>query len=83
MTKIQSCQHNYKMLKSKEEDYPDYKQSIRAGMKEAIVHPLPSITTEIHNVPIPIPGPDEVIIKVEVAGSNVKGLRLLSIAERR
>jgi NADPH:quinone reductase len=43
-------------------------------MKEVIVHPLPSITAEIHDIPIPTPGPDQVIIKVEVAGSNVKGL---------
>jgi NADPH:quinone reductase len=42
-------------------------------MKEVIVHPLPELTTEIHDVPIPVPEPDQVIIKVAVAGSNVKG----------
>jgi NADPH:quinone reductase-like Zn-dependent oxidoreductase len=42
-------------------------------MKEVIVHPLPEITTEIHDAPIPVPEPDQVIIKVAVAGSNVKG----------
>ena len=42
-------------------------------MKEVIVHPLPTLTTEIHDVPIPIPEVDQVIIKVAVAGSNVKG----------
>jgi hypothetical protein len=54
------------------------KESTQAIVKEAIVHPLPSITTEIRDGPIPTPGPDEVIIKVEVAGSNVKGLCLIS-----
>lgn len=42
-------------------------------MLEVIVHPLPDLTTEIVNSPIPIPGPDEVLVKVEVASSNVKG----------
>jgi NADPH2:quinone reductase len=42
-------------------------------MKEAVVHPLPEISVEIHDVPIPSPSPDQVVIKVEVAGSNVKG----------
>jgi NADPH2:quinone reductase len=42
-------------------------------MKEAIVHPLPTISVEIRDVPIPSPGPDQVVIRVEVAGSNVKG----------
>lgn len=42
-------------------------------MLEVIVHPLPELTTEIREAPIPIPGPDEVVIKVAVAGSNVKG----------
>jgi NADPH2:quinone reductase len=42
-------------------------------MKEVIVHPLPTVTTEIHDVPIPVPEPNQVIIKVAVAGSNVKG----------
>lgn len=51
-------------------------------MKEAIVHPLPSITTEIRDAPIPTPGPDEVIIKVEVAGSNVKGFCLIPSVEK-
>lgn len=42
-------------------------------MKEVIVHPLPTLTAEIHDVPIPAPESDQVIIKVAVAGSNVKG----------
>jgi NADPH:quinone reductase len=42
-------------------------------MKEVIVHPLPTITTEIRDVPIPTPESDQVIIKVAAAGSNVKG----------
>ncbi|TVY34197.1 Trans-enoyl reductase [Lachnellula subtilissima] len=41
-------------------------------MKEVIVHPTPELWTEIHEVPIPEPGPKEVVIKVIVAGSNVK-----------
>ncbi|TVY12901.1 Trans-enoyl reductase fsr4 [Lachnellula arida] len=41
-------------------------------MKEVIVHPTPELWTELHNVPIPEPGPKEVVIKVVVAGSNVK-----------
>lgn len=44
-------------------------------MKEVIVHPLPTLTTEIREVTTPIPAPDEVIVKVIVAGSNVKGIR--------
>ncbi|MCJ1385004.1 hypothetical protein MMC17_008122 [Xylographa soralifera] len=41
-------------------------------MKEVIVHPNPTLTTEIHDVPIPTPKDDEIVIKVVVAGSNVK-----------
>ena len=41
-------------------------------MLEAIVHPFPEIHVTIHDVPIPVPGPDQVLIKVSVAGSNVK-----------
>ncbi|KAK9482827.1 chaperonin 10-like protein [Lipomyces starkeyi] len=41
-------------------------------MKEVIVHPLPSLRTEIRDVPIPVPADDEIVIKVVVAGSNVK-----------
>ena len=44
-------------------------------MKEVIVHPLPELTTTIHEVPIPTPGDDEVVIRVVVAASNVKGHR--------
>jgi hypothetical protein len=47
-------------------------------MKEVIVHPLPTLTTEIHDAPIPIPESDQVIIKVVVAGSNVKGKSIRS-----
>jgi NADPH2:quinone reductase len=43
-------------------------------MKEVIVHVSSEATTEIHEIPIPVPGPDEVVIKVIVAGSNPKGL---------
>jgi NADPH:quinone reductase-like Zn-dependent oxidoreductase len=42
-------------------------------MREVIVHPLPEITTEIREVDIPTPAPDQVVIRVVVAGSNVKG----------
>lgn len=45
-------------------------------MLEVIVHPLPELTTEIVESPVPVPGPDEVLVKVEVAGSNVKGIFL-------
>ncbi|KAJ8071605.1 hypothetical protein OCU04_001928 [Sclerotinia nivalis] len=41
-------------------------------MKAVIVHPSPDIWTEITEVAIPQPGPDEIVIKVIVAGSNVK-----------
>lgn len=41
-------------------------------MKEVVVHPSPEIWTEITEVPVPQPGPNEVVIKVMVAGSNVK-----------
>jgi NADPH:quinone reductase len=43
-------------------------------MKEIIVHPLPSLTTQVHDIPIPTPADDELLIKVVVAGSNVKGI---------
>jgi hypothetical protein len=43
-------------------------------MKEVIVHVSSEVTTEIHEIPIPVPGPDEVVLKVIVAGSNPKGL---------
>lgn len=39
-----------------------------------IVHPKPDIWTELHDVPVPLPRIDEIVIKVVVAGSNVKGL---------
>ncbi|TGO73754.1 hypothetical protein BELL_0334g00050 [Botrytis elliptica] len=41
-------------------------------MREIIVHPSPEILTEITEVEIPQPGPDDVVIKVIVAGSNFK-----------
>jgi Zn-dependent alcohol dehydrogenase len=41
-------------------------------MKEIIVHPLPELHTTIHEVNVPTPGPDEIIVRVVVAGSNVK-----------
>jgi len=41
-------------------------------MKEVIVHPFTSLWTDLRDVPIPTPAPDQVIIKVAVAGSNVK-----------
>jgi len=43
-------------------------------MREVVVHPLPEITTEIREVDIPTPAPDQVVICVVVAGSNVKGM---------
>ena len=47
--------------------------TIHITMKEVIVHPLPSLTTELHDIPIPTPADNELIVKVVVAGSNVKG----------
>ena len=41
-------------------------------MLEAVIHPLPTITSTIHSIPIPEPGPPELLIKVVAAGSNVK-----------
>jgi NADPH:quinone reductase-like Zn-dependent oxidoreductase len=41
-----------------------------ASMKEAIVAKGPKVT--IKDVPIPEPGPDQVVIKVVVSGSNPK-----------
>ena len=43
-------------------------------MKEVVVHPLPELRTEIREVEIPRPGRDEIVVRVVVAGSNVKGL---------
>jgi NADPH2:quinone reductase len=41
-------------------------------MKEVVIHPLPTLRGEIRDVSIPIPAHDQVVIKVAVAGSNVK-----------
>ena len=41
-------------------------------MIEAIIHPLPIITSTLQYVSVPIPGPDEVLVKVVAAGSNPK-----------
>ncbi|TGO56293.1 hypothetical protein BOTNAR_0226g00050 [Botryotinia narcissicola] len=41
-------------------------------MREVVDHPSPEIWTEITVVEIPQPGPDGIVIKVIVAGSNVK-----------
>ncbi|RDW91029.1 hypothetical protein BP5796_02194 [Coleophoma crateriformis] len=41
-------------------------------MREAIVSLSPSLSTEIHEVEIPVPQSNEIVIKVMVAGSNVK-----------
>ncbi|KAJ8100005.1 chaperonin 10-like protein [Lipomyces tetrasporus] len=41
-------------------------------MKEVIVYGHPSIRSEIIDSQIPVPGPDEVLIKVVVSGSNPK-----------
>lgn len=46
-------------------------------MREVIVHPTPDISATVHDVPIPTPGPNEVVVKVYVAGSNVKGMGFL------
>lgn len=44
-------------------------------MKEVIVHSaLPVVTTSVHDIPIPEPKDDEILIKVIVAGSNQKGM---------
>lgn len=53
-------------------------KKLKIGMKEVIVHPTPELWTEIHEVPIPEPGPNEVVVKVIVAGSNPKGDTLSS-----
>ncbi|KAM0176621.1 hypothetical protein ACHAPF_004766 [Botrytis cinerea] len=52
-------------------------------MREVIVHPSPEIWTEITEVEIPQPGPDDVVIKVVVAGSNVKGKHTFSTCTRK
>lgn len=43
-------------------------------MKEVVVHPTPDLWTEIHDIPIPEPASEEIVIRVVVAGSNVKGM---------
>jgi NADPH:quinone reductase-like Zn-dependent oxidoreductase len=47
-------------------------------MKEVIVHSTTEVWSEIHDIPIPMPRPDEVVIKVIVAGSNPKGLFIVT-----
>jgi hypothetical protein len=49
-------------------------ERLQANMKEVIVHPTPTLHTTIHDVPVPSPGPNELIVKVIVAGTNPKGL---------
>jgi hypothetical protein len=47
-------------------------------MKEVIVAATAAnVTTVIQDAPIPVPKEDEILIKVVVAASNVKGLVLL------
>ncbi|KAF7901241.1 hypothetical protein EAF00_003462 [Botryotinia globosa] len=47
-------------------------------MREVVDHPSPEIWTEIIEVEIPQPGSGDIVIKVIVAGSNVKDRYLLS-----
>lgn len=43
-------------------------------MKEVVVLPTrPLVTTETHDVPVPRPAKDQVLIRVVVAASNPKG----------
>jgi hypothetical protein len=43
-------------------------------MKEVIVSPtLPEVSAAIHDVPIPAPKENELLVKVVVACSNAKG----------
>jgi NADPH2:quinone reductase len=49
-------------------------QIYRITMKEAICRLGPRV--EIHDVPIPTPGPDEVLTKVVVSGSNPKDWKM-------
>ena len=48
-------------------------------MKEIRVYTnnIRGLKTHIHDVPIPMPAPDQVLIKVVVAGSNSKDWKLL------
>jgi NADPH:quinone reductase-like Zn-dependent oxidoreductase len=43
-------------------------------MKEVLVYVSPdkALKTEIHNAPIPTPGPDQVVIRNVVVGTNPK-----------
>jgi hypothetical protein len=43
-------------------------------MKEVLVYVSPdkALKTEVHNVPIPTPGPDQVVIRNVVVGTNPK-----------
>lgn len=50
-------------------------------MREVIVHPFPTLHTTIHEVPIPTPGPNELVIKVIAAGSNPKDHQHLASAK--
>ena len=43
-------------------------------MKEAVVSPGPSVA--IHDVDVPKPGPNEVLIKIVVSGSNPKDWKI-------
>lgn len=49
------------------------------SMKEVVVHPLPELHTTINDVPIPRPKDDELLIKVAVVASNVKGTSLIHV----
>ncbi|KAF1825221.1 GroES-like protein [Dissoconium aciculare CBS 342.82] len=49
-------------------------------MKEAIIHAGPKV--EIRDVPIPEPGPRQVVIKVVYSGSNPKDWKIPELAER-
>lgn len=44
-------------------------------MKEVIVQPtLPEVSAYVRDSPIPKIAPDEILVKVEVAASNPKGM---------
>jgi hypothetical protein len=47
---------------------------LKSEKGQAIVHPNPELRTSIGNVPIPKPEPGEIVIKLIIAGSNLKGL---------
>jgi hypothetical protein len=70
-----SCPHSTRTHRTDLEIHSTPDRARTSNMKSVVVHPLPTLTAEIVEESIPVPKSTELLIKVVVAGSNVKGER--------